>query len=314
MRTSIANLALAAILALGSTGCIKKMVLNGTIAGTRNASGALDTIGDLELVKTAAQAGLVQFEGMHRLAPDNTDALFLLTKGWVSYGYGFVEDEAEQHHDDGKEDKAESAHQRAGLAYDRAVAYGLELLGHRAQGFEAAKKNEASMKAWLKESFSSEEEGAELFWAGYAWMARTAHNKDNPAMVADLWIGVAMMQRSVELAPTYNNYSGLVALASYHARSASAELDESKKLFEDALAKTGRKNLLVQLGYATRYACAKQDVAMYTKLLQEVITTPEPDPNMRLLNSLAKRRAKRWLTEKRAFESCSMDLPVPAKK
>src|SRR5690349_18686650 len=100
MRTPLAAV-LTAVLALGSTGCIKKMLVNGQIASTRNASGALDNIGDLELVKTAAQAGLVQFEGMHRLAPDNTDALFLLTKGWVSYGFGFVEDEMEQAHDDG---------------------------------------------------------------------------------------------------------------------------------------------------------------------------------------------------------------------
>ena len=314
MRPSFFHVVLTAALALSSSGCIKKMLVTGQIASTRTASGALDTVGDLELVKAAAQAGIIQFEGLHRLAPDNTDGLFLLTKSWVSYGYGFVEDDLEAAADAGNDAAEESAHHRAGLAYDRAQAYGLELLGHHASGFESARKGAVPLRAWLNANFDSENDGIDLFWTGYAWLARTALNKDNPALVAELWIGVAMMERSRELAPTYNTFSSTVALASYHARSASAEMDEAKRMFEDALAKTGRKMLLVQLSYATRYACAKQDAAMYSKLLQEVVSAPEVVPNLRLLNAIAKRRAKRWLTEKRAFEACSIDLPAPSKK
>ena len=93
MRHLIPAVAFTATLALSSTGCLKTMILNGTIEGTRTGSEAFDTIGDYELARPAAQAGLAQFEGMHVLAPDNADALFMLTKGWAGYAFGFVEDE-----------------------------------------------------------------------------------------------------------------------------------------------------------------------------------------------------------------------------
>jgi hypothetical protein len=67
MRFSLRSLPLAAALAvlpLASTGCIKSTLTNGQISATKEASVALDTIGDYELARGAAQGGLVQFEGM----------------------------------------------------------------------------------------------------------------------------------------------------------------------------------------------------------------------------------------------------------
>jgi hypothetical protein len=91
-------------------------------------------------------------------------------------------------------------------------------------------------------------------------------------------------------------------LAAYHARSPMAELEEAKKMLDEALEKTQRKALGVQLNYA-RYACAKNDQALYEKMLNEVINTEDPDPNLRLTNTIAKRRAKRALT-KAGMEEC----------
>ena len=81
-----------------------------------------------------------------------------------------------------------------------------------------------------------------------------------------------------------------------------AELDEAKKMLDHALEKTGRKALGIQLNYA-RYACAKNDQALYEKMLNEVVSTEDPDPNLRLTNTIAKRRAQRGLT-KAAMEEC----------
>src|SRR5580692_11279691 len=93
MRPSLAVPLLA--FSLASTGCPQSMLVNGQIEGTRKASAAFDTIGDYELARSAVESGLAQLEGMHVLAPDNADALFMLTKGWVGYGFGFVEDQLE---------------------------------------------------------------------------------------------------------------------------------------------------------------------------------------------------------------------------
>lgn len=312
MRSHLLSLSLVAALSLGATGCIKSALTNGQISATREASGALDTIGDYELARSAAQAGLVQFEGMHQLAPDNADALFMLTKGWVGYGYGFIEDELAAAEDRGDDDMADYERQRARMAYDRAVFYGLQLLAQKADGFDQAKKNEESLTKWLKENFTSDDDAEALFWTGYGWMARVnlmkGDDNEGPAFIAELYIGVAMVQRAVEIDPSLEHYSGLVALAAYHARSNVAELDQAKQLLDTALAKTQGKDLMVQFAYATKYACMKGDARLYESMLNQVLAAQDPDPGQRLENAMAKREARRWMGKRRVKDECGIDL------
>jgi hypothetical protein len=111
-------------LVLTATGCLKRILVDGQIEGTRQGAAAADTIADYELARSATEAGLVQFEGMHRISPANEDALFLLTKSWVGYGFGFIDDERERAEDAG-DDELQAYHQRRALmAYERAILYG----------------------------------------------------------------------------------------------------------------------------------------------------------------------------------------------
>jgi len=299
------------------TGCIKSMLTNGQISATRNASSAFNTIGDYELARNAASAGLVQFEGMHALAPDNQDALLLLTKGWTGYGFAFPEDDFEAASDAGDDDLAEYHKKRARMAYERAVFYGSEMLRAEADGFDDAKKNDGTIRAWLKQHFDDKEDAETLFWVGYAWLARTNIAKDDPAVVADLFVGIAMLEHSLALDPDYMYHGAETALASYHARSPMAEMDQAKTMFEAVIAKTNRKTLVAQLNFAARYACLKSDRALYEKLLNEVVSAEDPDPEQRLTNAIAKRRAKRYLSKQRMMD-CGFDMssasssPAPA--
>jgi hypothetical protein len=309
--------ALASVLTLGlaSTGCISAILADGQIGATREASDAFNVIGDYELARSAAQAGLVQFEGMHRLRPNNTDGLFLLTQAWVGYGFAFPQDDYEDAEDRNDEATADYHKKRANLAYDRAVFFGLELLSHNDKGFVAAKRNDDTMKKWLASNFTSKNDALDLFWAGYAWLARVDLNKDQPELVAELYVGVDMIERSVAIDPAIEHYSGTVALAAYHARPA-GEPEQSKQMFDLALAKTERKNLIVQFTYAVTYACAKGDRGLYESLLNEVLSAQDPDPNQRLGNMVAKRRAKRFLGKQRmldcGFDMSSKSPPKPA--
>ncbi|MBV9947834.1 MAG: hypothetical protein JOZ69_13350 [Myxococcales bacterium] len=307
-----ASLALAA----GPAGCVKKVLVDGEIESTRRASDAFDTIGDYELARSAAQAGLVQFEGMHALAPENEDALFLLVKGWTGYGFGFVEDEMESAEDAGDEDGAEYQRQRARMAYDRAVFYGLRALAARAEGFDQAKRSEQELSRWLAAHFTSKEDVPALFWTGNAWALRVnlmkGDDPEGPAFVAELFVGVALLERAAALDAAYEHFGALAGLGAYHARSNVAELDQSRQLFDDALSRTEWKSLLVPLLYATKYACMKGDGPLYQDLLNRVLQAQDPDPYQRLSNAIAKRRAKRWLGKRRAREACGIDLARPA--
>lgn len=286
-------------------GCIESMLTNGTIKSTREASVVFDQMGDYELGKTAAQAGMVQNEGFHKLAPDNEDALFMLVQGWAGYAWGFCEDDMELGRDQGDDDAAEYHKKRAKLAYDRAVFYGLELLAHKNEGFEQAKRDDHTMEEWLKK-FDDKEDAANLFWLAYAWMSRVNLLQDDPAMVADLYIGVDMMERSFQLDPDYYFSSAMVALAAYHGRTADAEVADAKKLFEAALQKTQHKSLAVQLTYA-QMACILGDRALFEKNIKEVLDADDPDPAQRMNNTLAKRRAKRYSSKQRMMD-CGFDM------
>ncbi len=87
-----------------------------------------------------------------------------------------------------------------------------------------------------------------------------------------------------------------------------AEPEQAKQMLDQALAKTQGKDLLVQLAYATTYACVKGDAALYQDMLNRVLAAQDPDPYQRLENALAKRRAKRWLGKHRAKDSCGVDV------
>lgn len=292
-------------------GCVSSMITNGQISATRKASTVFGTIGDYEVARGAVFGGLVQMEGMHRLAPENEDALFMLTQAWVGYGFAFAEDDMEVAIDAGNDAAADYHKERAKMAYDRAVLYGLELLSHKGGTLTVAnRRNAATMKAWLAENFDDKEDAPNLFWTGYGWMARTSLLRDQPEVVAELFVGLAMVERSVELDPEFMHHTGTLALAAYHARSGFAEMSEGKRLFEDTLAKTQRKSLVVQLNYAKTYACLKVDRKLYETLLNEIIASGDLDPEQRLNNTIAKRRAKRMLGKDRMM-NCGFDMSAP---
>ncbi len=298
------------LLGLVCVGCIKSMLTNGQIEATRQASSSFNTLGDYELARSAAQAGLVQFEGMHELAPDNEDALYLLTSAWVGYGFGFPEDDMEEAQDKGNDELADYHKKRATMAYERAVFYGLELLGHTDKGFEAAKKNDMTFKKWLGDNFTSKDDVPNLFWAGYGWLARAGLNQEDPRLVAEVYVGVDLVERAQQLDPSYEHWNAATVLGAYHSRPM-GEPEQAKQLFDFAMDKSQGKNLLTPVTYAQTYACVKGDRALYEKLLSEVLAAQDPDPKQRLPNTLAKRRARRYLGKQRMMD-CGFDMSAPA--
>jgi len=293
--------ALIAALGIGSTGCIKQMILDGQIESTRKASTAVDTLQDFEVANTVAFAGIAQFEGMHYLAPDNKDALFMLTKSWAGAAFGFIEDEMEQAEDIGGIDSPMYLYQqsRAKVAYERAIFYGIKLLELKHEGFKAATKNDQTMKEWLSAFDDPEEDTQNLFWTAQAWMSKVNVAKDDPAMVSELYIGVALMERAVELDETYMFGSGHTALGAYHARSPMAELEDGKKHFDKALALSGGKSLMTKFQLAAKYYCMKSDKEGYVRTLNEVVEAGDVLPQARLTNAIAMRKARRYLSKER---------------
>ena len=295
VRTNLGLAALCGVLTLGATGCIRSMLIDGQLEATREASPAINTLGDFEVARSSAFANLGTLEGLHRLAPENSDGLFMLTKAWAEVGASFIEDDREVSQDAAQQDEAEYHRTRARAAYTRSVHYGVELLEQKADGFERVRGHRNTLNRWL-EGFSNEDVPA-LFWTGYAWIARINVSKDIPALVNEVFVGVAMLKRVVELDEAYNHGLAHVVLGAHHANA--EKLEEAQKHFERALQLNKRKMLLTQVHYARTYYCKKSDRENYEKLLNEVLDAGDLLPEQRLSNTLAKRRAKRYLSEDR---------------
>jgi tetratricopeptide (TPR) repeat protein len=291
-------------ISLGTSGCIKKMLLNGQIKGTRDGSGAVNTLHDWEVARGIALAGLGQLEGMHKLAPDNTDALFMLTRGWAGASFAFIEDDYEAAVEKGDEVMAQYHMLRARAAYQRAKHYGVELLGHHADGFDKARRNQETIRAWLVENFTDQDQAEDLLWVGYAWVGHVSASKEVPETVGELYVGVEMIRRSLELDEKAIYGTAHTVLGAYHARTAMAELDESKKHFDRAIELNAGKFLPTRLNLATRYYCMKGDRAAYEKTLNDILAAGDELPEARLQNVVAKRRARRYLGNKVWQEEC----------
>ena len=314
------RLGLGAALALSSVGCIKSMLINGQIEGTRKGAEAMNTTSDFEVARIASTAGLAQFEGMHRLAPDNQDGYYLLVKGYSSYAFAFAEDDMEQAYLKDDDDLGDYHKARAKALYTRAIGYGVQWMESKHAGFEVAAKagDEKSMEAYLAQ-FDDKSDADILFWTGQAWMGRTNVTKE-AALVGTVYVGKEMIERVVELQPDYEKGSPYVLLASFNARTGVAMIGpesfaKSKELFDKAKQVGQNKILLPDVQMAMTYACRMGDDSpgrrasfeLYGKLLAGVLNAEAPDADVRLLNAIAKRKARRYLSQKWIEENSAED-------
>jgi hypothetical protein len=310
--------ALTAALALGSGGCIRQAMLGAELQAARDASGALETLDDYELARVAATGSIGQLEGMHALAPRDPNGLFLLAKAWAGIGYAFLEDDMETAEDRGDDALADHHRRRARRAYDRAVGYALQLLAQRAPGFEGAKKSAGTFDAWLNAHFTTRDDALNLFWTAYPWLERIdvmkGDEQEGPGLIAELYVGVAMLERAVALDPAVEGYAGMLALGAYHARTGFAEMQQARTMLDTVVARTGGRPLVVPLVYATKYACVRGDAPLYKSLLDQVIAADDPDPRHGLQNAIAKRRAARWLGRRRVRNECGFDPVDPSQQ
>jgi len=148
------------------------------------------------------------------LRPTTKDALFLLTKGWTASTFAFIEDGLTSSPVDADDEDARRLPPRAArAAYDRAIHYGVTLLEIRAKGFDKARNNLASMKGYLSQF--AKERRLESALVGQAWLAKANVAKDDPAVVAELHVGEALVERSVELDETAAYAAGRAALVPF---------------------------------------------------------------------------------------------------
>jgi len=250
---------------------------------------------DTELAGEALPGTIVQAEGLLSVVPDDGALALTTARAYTSYAFGWVEDAEEEARLDGDASQARAHRVRAIALYERAW-----VLARRAVRLRAASYDEASegsigdYRIWLEQTFTEPSDAPLLFWAGYA-RGRYINARWPRSRRRDRAYAIAMVARSVELDRAYYGASGLALSAYVATMRPGADLDEASASWERALDVSEHNNLLIQLTMARTYARRRQDREMYIRLLREIIDAEPENPDLRLSNRLARRRAVRDL-------------------
>jgi hypothetical protein len=249
-----------------------------------------------------ALAGQIKFlETLWRNDPTNRRLRLLLAQSYASYAFLFLEEDAQAQELDAP-DAAEASYARAREFYRRAREYGMGELRRR-KGFEEAlaagvgDEGIAVLNAHLR-SYGRDDVPL-LFWTANAWGSFVNMSRDDIEAVADAPRADALMQRALELDPSYYSagphlYFGMVNAVRPPALGGQPE--EALRHFQAASTLTGGRFLLTDVLWARTYAVQVQDRDLYVQKLQHVLDAPPGlYPRQALANELAKRRAERLL-------------------
>jgi len=310
----LAGLAVATLMSQTQCG-FKQLATKASTDIFYDATPSIDSESDVDLARDSSLAFLKMLEGFYRQNPKDKKVLFLLTKAYAGFAFGFTENDvlANKGGDKAAYDKATL---RAKLFYTRARDYGMQLLSLNSR-FNAAKEGTLDeFKSALKTFGQRDIEN--LFWTGFAWANYVNYNKDSVEAVGDLPRIQAIFERALEIDENYYFGGPHLFLGAFYGsrpKILGGDPDKSREEFEKAIAISGGKYLMGPVTEAQFYAVQVQDAALYQKLLEGVLAADAAAlPEQRLSNELAKIRAKTLLDKKSLFFNTGTPTKVEKKK
>ena len=250
----------------------------------------------------ALPANLKTVEVMLAVSPGNLDMLYMVGQGFAAYTYLVVEDDIDLADAAGDMKKVAELKTRASALYARAQNYAAKLIRTKDKSAaEVRKILENGTPDQLKEMLAkfNKKNVAGLFWYTFAWVGQVNLDQSNPARIAELPRIEGLINRIVELDPTYFNGLPLIIAGSVYASRGAmfgGDLPRGNAFAERGVAVTNGKFLIAKFNWARYYALQAQDKALYCRLLQEVIDAPSDGlPEQQMMNNVSQRWASRWI-------------------
>jgi hypothetical protein len=286
-------------------GCdTEKLAADSTAALFGRAAPGIEQHWDYDLVGKSFPASIIQLEGLLRVVPDNETIGLSLIAAYIGYGTGWIEDRVEVADIEDDWEEAEHLRRRALVMYTRGWELSKHFLRNRDLGFDDALKGGVdSLEAWLNVAFTQKQDAAILLWAGASLGARINMGMEDMDTVADLPLAKVILNRSVELDPDFMFMIGKMTMGVLAASEFPPNMDRAKLILDEVLEKTERRNLMVQMNMARYYAVNIGDHKLFKELLQEVLDAGDVLPEARLSNTIARRRAQRYLDQIEFFFS-----------
>ena len=225
-----------------------------------------------------------------------------MAKSYVSYAYGWVQDDWELADDKGDFETADRIESRVMRLYKRAAQLGLRAVRLRDDEGKLNEKLRArdlpALKAYLQKNYTDKSDAPALYYAGLAWGSQMANSGGSVSDLADAPVARALLERSVDLDPAYADAGALGVLGTVEASFPElfgGSLEKAKAYYDRALEVCNRRNHLILLSYAKTYAVAKQDRQLFINLIYEILNSPDQGSDIRMVNKVARHRAERYI-------------------
>ena len=283
----------AVLLVAALPGCsVKTLAVNSLGNALAEGGSSYATDDDPDLVWQAAPFGLKTIESLLAQSPRHEGLLYAAASGFVQYGYGHVQQEADFAEATDLA-RATALRQRAKRLYRRALEYGLRGLEVDFPGFRQALRKDAPAAL----ARTRREHVPLMFWSALAWGAAMSLSKEDAELTADQGLAEALMRRCLELDESYEHGSGHDYFIAYEGRGAQAggSAERSRRHLDRSLLLSKGRRAFPLVSFAESVSVANQDRKEFVSLLERALAVdPDAHPEVRLSNLLAVRRA-RWL-------------------
>lgn len=238
---------------------------------------------DLDTVEAGLPTYLLTLDGMVENYPTNVGLLHTSSTLYGAYATLFVEEPIRR--------KA-----MVEKAYHRAVA-----------AYCVVKKTDCDLKSMLFDAFEDQitqikkaSEIKALYVLGSSWVSVIQENSDDWNAIADLAKVQLIMEHVAAFDPSYDNGQTLLYLGVLNTLippSLGGKPDVARAYFEQAIAVSEGKNLLIQVFFARHYARLVFDQDLHDTLLQSVIAADPEVPGLWLQNVYSQKLAAKLLAE-----------------
>jgi len=280
--------------ALLACGCsVKRIAVNKIGNALASGGSTFEQDEDPELVAEALPFGLKLMESLLAESPRHAGLLLSTASGFTEYAYAFVDERADETRGANLE-QSDALRERARKLYLRAHNYGLRGLETRYPGFGAAVDADAAAAL----ARVRKRDVPLLYWTAASLGLAISGSKDNPEMIGRLPLVEAFISRVAQLDETWN--SGAVPefrITLEASRSGVAPAEQQKAMraqFERSLELSKGAHASAFVSFAENACVPAQNAAEFKTLLEKALAVDTRNPENRLANLVAQRRA-RWL-------------------
>ncbi|HET7755566.1 MAG TPA: TRAP transporter TatT component family protein [Anaeromyxobacteraceae bacterium] len=286
----LGSLAALVAFALQATACrsVATTAVANSFAGS-GTGGVWAADDDPELIRDATPFGLKTMEALLESKPEHQGLLESLTSGFTQYAYAFVQMDADRAELEGRSGEAQVLRERAKRLFLRAREYGLRGLELRHPGLRQKLESVRDAGPALQQLDAKDVPLA--YWTAASWALAISSGKEDMALVAELPVPGAMVERALALDESWDAGALHEFLVSYAA--ANGDVASAKSHYERARVLGRGQKLGTDVSFAEAVLVPAQDRDAFTKTLEGVLSADaRAVREYRLANVLAQRRAR----------------------